>query len=639
MKKAMAVLAVAALVVAMVAPAALAEADAGSGTTYDGEVSIVLSDDGITVDGEAASEDSSSAVYVGADIVYYEDGTDSSYGAGSSSDMHTEEEAAMHTVVTITAAGTYRISGTLSYGQIAVDVGDGEDDIVTLVLDGVDITCTVAPAIIFYEVWESGDADTATTDIPDETGANVIIADGSYNTVTGSHVAKIYKEGTTKKLHKYDAAFYSKVSMTVDGESEGTGVLVINADYEGLDAELHLTINGGIIEIYAQDDGINTNEDYISVTRINGGTLYINGGLGSEGDGIDSNGYIVINGGTIYTSANSSADGGIDADCDILLNGGTLIAIGGSNDSASSSSEQAYMELTYSSTMSAGKVICLMDSSGNVVIAAYPDRSYQSVTISTPDMEVGETYYLYSGGSCTGTLTYGLYLGGTHTGGTLMQYTGTSSSGAKGGMSLPGSSGWGGTKNTTSGSTEFTLSTGSMTFSGVSASASSSSKTEVTFEVEYSDDGTSITSITAYADGVEVDVSDYIQVTIQDYPSESYFVTVSGLDIDAINEALPTDSGTYLITIAVTDSCDDYTGVYQALFEISDDGDVEVTEGEYSTNEDTSDGTSGGSSDDGDNTTLIIVAAAVVIIVIIAAAAFFIVRKDRGPNRGGPGPL
>lgn len=630
MKNAMVLCAVAALFIAALAPMTLAEAATG-------EVEIVLSDDGVTVDGQAASEDSSSAVYVGADIVYYESGTDSSYGEGTEEDMHDADEAALHTVVTITAAGTYRISGTLSYGQIAVDVGSDESDVVTLILDGVTITCTVAPAIIFYNVWESGDSSTATTDIPDEAGANIIIADDSTNTVNGSYVARIYKTGTTSKLHKYDGAVYSKMSMIVSGETKGNGILTINAENEGLDSELHLTINGGIIMIYAQNDGINTNEDYISVTEINGGTLYINGGLGVEGDGIDSNGYIVINGGTIYTSAYTEAgEGGIDADMDIIINGGTVVALGGMNDSVSSSSSQAYIELTYASIQSAGTVICLKDSSGNVVVSCYPDRTYQSVTLSTSALSVGSTYYLYSGGTCTGTLTYGIYSGGTHTGGTQMQYTGNTS-GTNGGMVIPGfggDTGMGGgmavpgqstTTTTTSGSTEFTLTSSVKTFSGVSAATSSSSKTEVTIEVEYGSSGLSISSITVYAGTTAVDISDYLQVTVQDYPAESYYATASANDLDSVNSIMPTDAGTYLITIAVTDSSSTYTGVYQAVVTIAEDGSVTIGGG--STDSTDSTDSTGGSSSGGNSSMWIYVAIAVVVIAG-AAAAFYMHRRN-----------
>ena len=70
------------------------------------ETAVVLSDEGITVDGQAASTDPASAVYVGADIVYYEDGHDETYGEGTAEEAHTAEEAAAQTVVTITQPGT-----------------------------------------------------------------------------------------------------------------------------------------------------------------------------------------------------------------------------------------------------------------------------------------------------------------------------------------------------------------------------------------------------------------------------------------------------------------------------------------------------------------------------------------------------
>lgn len=303
-KRATAVLAAAAITLSLSACGTGAATSAASpspaeevSATYEGERSLVLSDDQVTLDGLAIAEEDAGDVTVSHDIVYYESGQGSDYGEGAEADEHDAEEARAHTVVTIRSAGTYRLSGTLSQGQIAIDLGDdAEDDpdaVVTLILDGVDVTCTVAPALIFYNVYECGSSDeeTATSDVDTSAaGANVIIADGSVNNFDGSHVARIYEPGTTDKLHKYDGAFYSKMSMNVSGEIAGDGVLNITGDNEGLDTELHLTINGGVINIDAANDGINTNEDNVSVTTINGGTLNIDAGLGSEGDSIDSNG-------------------------------------------------------------------------------------------------------------------------------------------------------------------------------------------------------------------------------------------------------------------------------------------------------------------------------------------------------------
>lgn len=117
---------------------------------------VVLSDSGITVDGKAVSTDSTQAVYTAKDIIYYESGKDFTYGEGEKADEHTKEEADAHTVVHITKPGAYAISGKLSAGQIAVDLGeDAKKDpnaVVTLVLNGMDITCSVAPGVIFYNV-------------------------------------------------------------------------------------------------------------------------------------------------------------------------------------------------------------------------------------------------------------------------------------------------------------------------------------------------------------------------------------------------------------------------------------------------------------------------------------------------------
>ncbi len=395
----------------VVAPACAAEPAAeGSDIT-----TITLSDSQVQINGAAMSHNPDAAVYAGADIVYYHNGTDETYGEGTAEEMHDSEEAAAHTVVTITKPGTYRLTGTLSKGQIAIDLGkDAKDDpsaVVTLILDNANVTCTVAPALIFYNVYECdrGFAEyegeetypgSATVDTS-AAGANVILAKESVNTFTGAHVARIYKEGTTKKLHKYDGAFYSKMSMNILGDNgDDSGLLNIVADNEGLDSELHLTLDGGSIHITAQNDGINTNEDYVSVTTVNGGILTIDSGLGAEGDGIDSNGYLVINGGQIFSAASGhSADGGIDAEMPILINGGTVSAFGVRNDNADSASAQPYMELSFAKAVPAGSLIELKDADGNTVWSATTPKSCQSVTLSCPGLKLDALYHLYVDGA------------------------------------------------------------------------------------------------------------------------------------------------------------------------------------------------------------------------------------------------
>ena len=416
-----------ALALAASALAGCGARQAQSADLPEGAVSIALSDAGITVDGAAVTEDETAAVYTAHDIVYYQDGQDISYGAGSESDAHTAEEADAHTVVHITQPGTYALSGKLSAGQIAVDLGeDAKTDpsaVVTLYLNGVDITCTVAPAVIFYRVYE---CDTAWVDYDENgtegyeatyavdtsaAGANVIIADGTENTVSGSYVAKIYKpesvtlseDGTevtdAKKLHKYDGAFYSRMSMNVSGGAAGDGILTILAENEGLDSELHLTVNGGDIRITSGDDGINTNEDGVSVTTINGGKLTVTatGSLAGEGDGIDSNGWLVVNGGTVIAAAcPTSADSGLDSDMGIYLNGGTVAASGSMLDEIAEGSAQTYAAFSFAEKQPGGETYTLKDTSGAAVLSCAPVNAFSQLLLSSPDL-AGGTYTFWQG--------------------------------------------------------------------------------------------------------------------------------------------------------------------------------------------------------------------------------------------------
>ena len=282
-----------------------------------------------------------------------------------------------HTLVRISAPGTYILSGKLDAGQIAVDLGQGAKDdpdaVVTLVLDGLDITCETAPAILFYNVYESGEPG-------GPSGASVVLEAGSRNYVNGSHT------------EDYDGAFYSRMSMTVGGE----GFLMIRGDNEGLCSELHLTIDSGDISIQSGNDGINANEDGASVVTVNGGTLtvVVTGGTG-EGDGIDSNGSIHINGGNVFAYAcGTSMDSGIDADLGVYINGGTVIATGNMLDAIEESS-QTHAVFSFAQTQSGGSY-ALKDQKGTALFEAAPPNAFTSLIFSAPGLTEG-TYTLWSG--------------------------------------------------------------------------------------------------------------------------------------------------------------------------------------------------------------------------------------------------
>ena len=380
------------------------EAMAADASKYTNAVQVVLSDEAVTVNGEVAGEAIDAAVYVSHDIIYYEDKdtyeSGNLYGEGTDKDKHSADEAAAHTVVNITQPGTYLVTGKLSAGQIFVNVGEEETDKVTLILNGIDITCTVAPAVMFYEVYEC-DADaseeSATYEVDTtNVGAKVVLADGSVNNVTGSYVARIYKDNEEeKKLHKYDGAFYSKMSMEIAGGEEGSGILNIHADNEGLDSEMHLTINGGNINIKSLNDGINVNEDGISVCTINSGNLNIESADGEEGDGIDSNGWLVINGGNIIASSNpKSQDAGIDSDMGIYINGGTVIACGNMYDHVEDGSTANMMVLQFQNSSKGNYTV--KDEKNTEVFTFECVADYSNIVISSEKLMEG-TYYIYNG--------------------------------------------------------------------------------------------------------------------------------------------------------------------------------------------------------------------------------------------------
>lgn len=289
---------------------------------------------------------------------YYTDGENSDYifatlpklGNGLPSQMmHSEEEAKDQQVLHITQPGTYRLKGKWQ-GQILIDLGDEDETFsdenakVTLILDGADISCAVAPGIICYSAfecdngWEDREAYSETVGT-DNAGFTVILADGSENTVTGTNVFRMLKtkykdDGAAdeikvqKKLRKTDGAFYSYVTMQICEETQGTGSLTVNAGFEGIDSELHLAFNGGNITVNSQDDGINVNEDNVSVVSFNGGTLNINAAQGAEGDGVDSNGYIVLNGATLNIEGIRVPDSALDSECGVWYKAGTVVIDG-----------------------------------------------------------------------------------------------------------------------------------------------------------------------------------------------------------------------------------------------------------------------------------------------------------------------
>lgn len=267
-------------------------------------------------------------------LCYYEDEEISDYIFGTLPSkgglfpdymMHSEQEAYENKVLHINEAGSYELQGSW-HGQILVDLGSGayndENKKVTLILNGIDVVCDVGPSVFFKNVYEVDNNWKNKTDYTNDVdlrnaGAKIIINEGTTNNLTGANVFRLLKKEYKKKnvqkpLYKIDGSFQSNMSLLI----EGKGILnITSTSYEGISSLLHLTINGGEINISSMDDGINANEDDVSVITINGGKLTINAGQGAEGDVIDSNGFIKINGGYLYGNSPSKDDYLLDTRC------------------------------------------------------------------------------------------------------------------------------------------------------------------------------------------------------------------------------------------------------------------------------------------------------------------------------------
>ncbi len=195
--------------------------------------------------------------------------------------------------VTIDKEGTYVLSGTLSDGQIYVNVSDEEK--VQLVLNGVDITCKDSAAIFV----ENADK------------VSITLAPGTENVVS---------DGGNESTTDADGCIYAKDDLSINGSgklivngnvSNGidcnndikivSGELVINAVNNGIKAKQSISIKDGDITVKAEDciKASAKSDDTI-------GTFYMEGGkldLEAKDDAITATISITIADGEVLVNA------------------------------------------------------------------------------------------------------------------------------------------------------------------------------------------------------------------------------------------------------------------------------------------------------------------------------------------------
>jgi hypothetical protein len=225
---------------------------------------------------------------------------------GSSAVIDGSGASASNGTVTITAAGTYVLNGTLKDGQIIVAAA--EKDKVHLVLNGVKLSCS----------------DSAPVYVKQADKVIVTLAKGTTNSVTdGSSYTLASGEDEP------NAAVFSKSDLTING----SGTLTVDGNYKnGIVSKDDLLIISGDINVTAVNDGIR-GKDSVAVKDGNL-TIKVSGdGIQANNDKDTDKGWIELDGGTFNIVSQQDA---IQAETILQVNGGTFsLTTGGGSASVS----------------------------------------------------------------------------------------------------------------------------------------------------------------------------------------------------------------------------------------------------------------------------------------------------------------
>lgn len=200
-------------------------------------------------------------------------------------------------VYTITKAGEYTVTGLLSEGQLIVDAGD--EDEITIVLNGTSITCSSGSPIYVKNASE----------------VKIKSEENSFNEVIDNRA-----EATEDSS---DDAGNAAIYATCDLKLVGKGALVVTANYNnGIQSKDDLSIKNVIVKVTAVNNAIKGNDavdiesgNIIAISAKGDGIKTSNSSISNKGN---QKGIVTITGGNIDVYA---ACDGIDAAYGVDISG------------------------------------------------------------------------------------------------------------------------------------------------------------------------------------------------------------------------------------------------------------------------------------------------------------------------------
>jgi len=361
-------------------------------------------------------------------------------------------------VININTTGNIEFTGEIKGAMIGVDTNQKKGEI-NLILNNasIDTDSKKAPAIYVYNkdknntdtkvtiktvsgtknyleggklkkvsLVGSDELDNYTKYYSNETLENYKAYSSYYGVYTSDEIKNILfatVQADTEDLKDGDPYYFYKasgaVSSDIDLYFEGEGYLkVTSKGDEGIETKGNLTFSGGTgdYEIDAADDCLNTTTASSNNTTVRNDIVIDVDSLlaivredAEEGDAIDSNGKITINGGKIYAFANpNSGDAGIDSANGTYLNGGEIIATGNMADAISEESKQKYIYASFPSKIEKDTLIVIKDKNDNIITAFKTSRSISNLLYSSSNVKENN-YKFYTGGTIEGEVTNGLY--------------------------------------------------------------------------------------------------------------------------------------------------------------------------------------------------------------------------------------